>query len=275
LSLLVPQPERTGRDQEIFAALNSVDGWGVPEELKTAVSLAQVEEQGLERFQDTDWRQYFSLKLAGRGLEIGALHRPLQRHDEMTVEYFDRYTTAELRENYPELRGLPLVEADVIGEAETLESVADAEYDFVVAAHVLEHMKNPILALQHWCRVLRPGGLLYLVVPDKRLTFDRLRLRTSIEHLILDYLEPSEERDREHYLDYAVWVNKKSGRAAVQEAERLRESDYSIHFHVFLPSDVVELLAWFSHHVHPIELVEGPSMGTTADEFHLLIRTAQ
>ena len=30
------------------------------------------------------------------------------------------------------------------------------------------------------------------------------------------------------------------------EARRLLETDYSIHFHVFLPSDIIELLEWFA-----------------------------
>ena len=86
-------------------------------------------------------------------------------------------------------------------------TVADASFDFVVAAHVIEHTRNPIATLRTWLRVLKPGGLLYLVVPDKRYTFDRARVRTTLEHVIFDYLEPSRERDLEHFLDYARFVN--------------------------------------------------------------------
>ena len=52
-------------------------------------------------------------------------------------------------------------------------------------------MRNPIGALVNWLRVVRDGGLLYLIVPDKRRTFDQLRVRTTLEHMVLDYQQPS------------------------------------------------------------------------------------
>lgn len=42
---------------------------------------------------------------------------------------------------------------------------ADAEFDFVFASHVLEHVKNDIDAVLEVRRVLRPGGIAILPVP--------------------------------------------------------------------------------------------------------------
>ncbi len=244
----------------------------LPDALKGDVPQASIIDSSLQAFEDRDWREHFSRRLAGHGLEIGPLHRPMVRHSGMSVDYIDRFTVAELREHYPELSELPLVEPDIIGDAETLANVADRSYDFVIAAHVIEHMRNPISSINAWCRVTKKGGLLYLIVPEKRAIFDRRRLRTTLEHLILDYLEPSRERDYGHFLDYAVFVHDKSGRDALAEADRLEAADYSIHFHVFLPSDVVNLLQWMNENVTPLEIIEGPSMSPGADEFHLLVR---
>src|SRR4051812_45746621 len=91
-----------------------------------------------------DWRKHFSDQLQGRGLEIGPLHRPMVRHSGMDVVYIDRCTVRKLRSHYPELAELPLIEPNLLGDAETLRRVPDADYDFLIAAHVIEHMRNPI-----------------------------------------------------------------------------------------------------------------------------------
>lgn len=251
---------------------NSVGRVRVPAALETVVPQAGVVETGLDAYEERDWRKYFSDKLSGKGLEIGPLHRPMVKHDGMQIDYIDRYTVAELRAHYPELNELPLVESDIIGDAQTLATIKDQKYDFLISAHVVEHMKNPIGALEHWFRVLKPGGLLYLIVPDKRTIFDKKRVRTTLEHLMLDYREPSDERDYEHYLDYAIHVHDKRGVDAIEEADRLVKIDYSIHYHVFVPSDIVNLLNWFSRSVVKIRTLEGPCLAPGSDEFHFLLQ---
>ena len=41
--------------------------------------------------------------------------------------------------------------------------------------------------LFEWYRVLKPGGIVYAVVPDKRYTWDRERPDTPMEHMIEDF----------------------------------------------------------------------------------------
>jgi SAM-dependent methyltransferase len=190
----------------------------------------------------------------------------------MQMSYVDRADQATLQREFPKLaHHIPRV--DVLDDAETLATVAPASYDFLVAAHVIEHMRNPIGgALLNWLRVVRDGGLIYLVVPDKRRTFDERRVRTTLEHLVLDFREPSADRDFEHYLDYATYAHHRTGDDAVTEARRLRDTGFSIHFHVFLPQDVVRLVQWMDGQVAPVQVAEGPVMSPAADEFHILLR---
>lgn len=232
---------------------------------------AITDEHNLQAADGRDWRSYFASKLSGRGLEIGPLHRPMVTHSKMQVEYIDRMTVDELREHYPELRDLPLVSPDLIGNAETMQGVADAEYDFLISAHVIEHMKNPLASLEQWCRIVKPGGKIYLIVPDKRRTFDRKRVRTTLEHIILDYRNPSSERDYEHFLDQAVHVNDQSGQGAIDFANEWVRTDYSIHFHTFIPTDMLNLLRWFAQNIRPLKIVEGPCQAPGSDEFHFLL----
>lgn len=41
----------------------------------------------------------------------------------------------------------------------------DQSFDRLIATHVLEHIPNPVAALREWDRVVKPGGLLSIVLP--------------------------------------------------------------------------------------------------------------
>jgi len=240
------------------------------------IPLASVEDRSIVRLEAIDWRKFFSNKLQGLGLEIGPLHRPMLTHAGMDVHYVDRYSVEDLRAHYPELNELSLVEPHILDDAEVLSTVKDGTYDFLIAAHVIEHMKNPLSSLEHWCRVVKPGGLIYMIVPDKRRTFDKQRVRTMVSHMVQDYLKPSPDKDFEHYIDYAIHVHQmRKPDDVLKEAQRLLETDYSIHFHVFMPEDVVDLLLWFGEHIRPLSVIEGPHMSPGSDEFHFLLQVGK
>ena len=240
-------------------------------DLQSTVPQAQVIDTTVTAVAHRDWREHFAGRLQGRGLELGPLHRPIPAHDGMRMTYVDYQDQETLRRAYPKL-AKHIVPVDILDDAQTLATVEPASFDFLIAAHVIEHMRNPIGALVNWLRVVRDGGLVYLIVPDKRRTFDRLRVRTTLEHMVLDYQQPSRERDFEHFLDYAVFVHHAMIDQAIGEATRLRDADYSIHFHVFLPQDVVRIAEWIHGHVAPVHLAEGPALSPALDEFHVLLR---
>jgi SAM-dependent methyltransferase len=55
------------------------------------------------------------------------------------------------------------------GDAQYLDGIEDAGYDFVYSSHTLEHMDDPTVALQNWWRAVKPGGYLILYVPHRDL----------------------------------------------------------------------------------------------------------
>lgn len=238
---------------------------------QTQVPQGQVVDRSVTHYEQRDWRAHFSRRLHGRGVELGPLNQPLPRHAGMAMTYVDYADQAALQAQHPKLAH-HIGPVDLIDDAETLATIADGSFDFLVAAHVIEHMRNPIAALAHWLRVVRDGGLVYLVVPDKRRTFDQLRPRTTLEHMVLDYEQPSAERDFEHYLDYAVFVHHTQTDDAIAEATRMRDTNFSIHFHVFLPQDVVRLVQWIDRRVTRVSVVEGPAISPGTDEFHVLLQ---
>lgn len=221
-------------------------------------------------------REQMTKRLMGTGLDLGALHRPMIKHDGMRVIYVDRLPVSELKKHYPELSEFPLVEADIIDDAQTLSTIEDGKYDFVIASHVIEHMSCTIGALQNWLRVLRSGGQLYLVVPDKRYIFDRHRLLTTLQHLVTDHDAYPEERraiDFVHYLEYSELVDGQQDAAILAHALKLTQDGYSIHFHTFTPESFHELLIYFMRNVEDIVIETGPRVDSEdKHEFHFLVR---
>ena len=198
-----------------------------------------------------DARAEFAYRfLAGEGLEIGALNRRLPLPAWATAKNVDRLATTELRETYRELAGTELTEVDVVDDGERLETIAAGSQDFIVANHFLEHTDDPIGTIETHLSKLKPGGILFYAVPDKRFTFDHRREVTTVEHIVHDHEEGPEWSRREHYDEYAAAVLGGQGeREAPDFAERaekfareLEATQTSIHAHTFSATSFLALL---------------------------------
>ena len=108
------------------------------------------------------------------------------------MQYVDHASAAELRQKYATDEGMrgrlgEIVDVDyVLGKATTIaEAVAgDTQFDYVIAAHVIEHIPDPVGWMDDLTRVLRPGGILSLIIPDKRYCFDINRSLTEVSDLV-------------------------------------------------------------------------------------------
>jgi predicted SAM-dependent methyltransferase len=73
---------------------------------------------------------------------------------------------------------------DIPGNAENMSAIATSSADFVLHSHVWEHLLNPLQALKEWVRVVKNGGLLFIMVPHRNaLESDRTRDLTTIQYL--------------------------------------------------------------------------------------------
>jgi predicted SAM-dependent methyltransferase len=65
-----------------------------------------------------------------------------------------------------DLREVP--ETDILGDVRDLSMFTDGTVDEIYSSNVLEHFPHvdTINVLKEWCRVLKPGGKLWLSVPD-------------------------------------------------------------------------------------------------------------
>lgn len=96
----------------------------------------------------------------GRGIDVGCGARKTHP-DAIGVDLLAGGTTGE----HGVVAGAVSV-ADVCASGDDLHMFRDGELDYVVQRHNLEHYQDFILALQEWKRVVRPGGVLGMVVPD-------------------------------------------------------------------------------------------------------------
>lgn len=53
--------------------------------------------------------------------------------------------------------------------AENVDAVFNpGSFNFIVASHILEHLKDPVMAFRKWLNLLRYNGLILLISPDAR-----------------------------------------------------------------------------------------------------------
>jgi SAM-dependent methyltransferase len=139
-----------------------------------------------------------AIRRDGAGLEIGPSHRPLApKRAGFDVHVLDHASAEELRAKYAG-HGVDLSaieEVDFVWRGEPLTAVVGSEacYDWIIASHVIEHVPDFAGFLVECEKLLKPSGVLALVVPDKRYCFDAYQSLTSTGE-ILDAHDRRESR---------------------------------------------------------------------------------
>jgi SAM-dependent methyltransferase len=243
----------------------------------------------------TSKRERLAAWLCGEGIEIGALHQPLSVPEGARVRYVDRLEEAELRKHYPELGGQAFAPVTILGDAENLSAIPDESVDFVVANHLLEHLEDPVRGLKEFQRVLKRDGVLYMALPDSRVTFDRARKLTAVEHLLEDHRRGPARSRREHFLDWVINVEnvlraeKLNGRACQEGPSQaggvsqgdedrvalLMSMNYSIHFHVWQPETFLEFFMAAKREFSldfEIAVMESPESSTDIEFIMILLK---
>jgi hypothetical protein len=147
-----------------------------------------------------------------------------------------------------------------IREATRLVSISNQMYDFILSAHSLEHIANPVLALKEWTRVLKPNGTLIVILPDYRRTFDHLRKPTAVAHMIEDYEQDIDETDLTHLPEILELHDLNRDRAAGTR-EQFRErslrnfENRCLHHHVFDERNSRELFESVGLSVRVVDLL--------------------
>lgn len=124
-----------------------------------------------------------------RGLEIGALDKPMIPPSTPGVFYVDHLNTKGLHKKYKDDASVnkeTIVEVSGVWGKKPLKKICAgaAPFDFIVASHVIEHVPDLITWLEELGSVLKDDGQIRLVIPDKRFTFDFLRAETQIADVL-------------------------------------------------------------------------------------------
>ncbi len=170
-------------------------------------------------------------KVGGRGVEIGgSAHNDFLIPNTINVDYDDSLDTIYKKEEIRLCgRAMPV---DVVAFGDDL-PFEDSSFDFLINSHVFEHQPNPLKCLLEWCRVVRPGGIIFSVVPHRNaLEADAVLPLTTIAHQIHDFVKG--ETTETHPVEDG------SGKFG--------------HYHRYSLESYMELVSFFSEIFSPINL---------------------
>jgi SAM-dependent methyltransferase len=113
---------------------------------------------------------------------------------------------------------------DIAADAHAI-PVADSSQDFVLHSHVWSYLANPLGALAEWTRVVRDGGVIFVIVPKRDVVpYDAARPVTPLSVHVRHYELRSTHQSR-----------------AAEEGFHGRG-----HYSVFSPSSLREMVDWFN-----------------------------
>jgi predicted SAM-dependent methyltransferase len=188
--------------------------------------------------------------VAGAGIELGPGHLPFPLpYPGAKARYVDRWKPDESQGLFPELgesAGFPMPDIVADLNVDRLSMLADESEDFVIASHVLEHLVDPLAQLAEIHRVLRPGGVALILLPDRRLTFDRARQPTTLDDLVADHASGAVVPDDAHLEEFLIysegWNNARD--AAKREVTFEFHRQRSFHVHCWTQEEFVPVLRY-------------------------------
>lgn len=202
---------------------------------------------------------YFPLeRLNGMGLEIGGPSVPFEliyniskqcdgvNYDVSTVWGDNSKKVYEWESN--------AIGKQIIAEATDLSIIPNEYYDFVLSSNNLEHIANPIKALYEFKRILKCNGIIILLLPDKRNSFDHNREDTCFNHLLSDYKTDVDEHDMTHLNEilekHDLSLDKEAGTFEQFIASSLDNyKNRCLHHHVFSTELLTDIADYFELNV--------------------------
>jgi SAM-dependent methyltransferase len=189
-------------------------------------------------------RAFAAAFVRGSGIEVGAGSRPFPIPDDARCYYGDVRDADQLASYF----GTDQVQLTGEIDAQTMSGVPLASQDFVISAHVIEHLWNPIGAIEATIRRLKPGGHFLLVVPEMSATWDRKRPPTTLEHVLADWQDGGAGTRLQAYIEHTRFVHPLLSGESVPEhlieadAARVMAAGMDLHVHAWRLQDFREML---------------------------------
>lgn len=214
-----------------------------------SIFINKTRELGRDRSGEFGSRAYDLCK--GVGLEIGAVNCPFDVDAE--VFYLDQVSEVVLKERFKDDPNIDeLIPLTFIAPTMPYVFLADNSFDFAIASHVLEHVPNVGLAIEELMRIVRPGGIVYVVVPHKEFCFDRDRWTTPFQHLAIEYLAAVQKISYYHYLEVEFQnteihsLDKRSAGPIVERSQTYFDKQLDFHVHTFTEISFFQFCSWLA-----------------------------
>lgn len=161
------------------------------------------------------------LDRAGAGIEVGPFENPVApKKKGFNVEIIDHASKAELIAKYhgQQVKADQIEEVDYVWSGQSYADLTGKKkhYDWIIASHVIEHTPDLIAFINSCDEVLKDGGVLSLVIPDKRYCFDHFRPITAISQIIDSHIEKRKTHSPGAAADYFLNVVSLNGQRAWQ-----------------------------------------------------------
>lgn len=160
-----------------------------------------------------------SVDTAGLGLEIGPSYNPIApKANGYNVRILDHADQQTLRRKYADL-GLDQAQLDRIEEVDYVwqgepfpELVGpDTRFDYIVAAHVLEHTPDLIGFVNQLAQIVDERGVISLIVPDKRFCFDFMRPLSTVGAVVEAHLDGQRRHGPASFVDTHLYTVRRHG----------------------------------------------------------------
>jgi len=185
-------------------------------------------------------RRLLYTKCKGNGVEIGPGPKP-QIHPGIRtkVKYIEQSTPDQWRKLYGQNTKVP-VDPELwkhyeVGNANNI-SVLRESLDFIFSSHVIEHLANPLGHLAYWSTLLKTGGIIAAVIPDRDGCKDYIFRPSTIEELDEEFRIGSMEPTLAHYQRWGEC------RAPKTDSAEILKSGRSIHVHFYTPRSMNQIL---------------------------------
>ncbi|NLH38785.1 MAG: class I SAM-dependent methyltransferase [Elusimicrobia bacterium] len=142
-----------------------------------------------------------------------------------------------------------------ISDATKLSGLPENYYDFILSCNNIEHIANPLKAIERWLALLKSDGIILIVAPKKEANFDHNRKVVEFSHLISDYNNNILEDDLTHLEEILLLHDLKLDPLAGNfEQFKQRSLDNfrnrCLHHHVFDMTVLSEICNYFNLNIY-------------------------
>jgi hypothetical protein len=124
-------------------------------------------------------------------------------------------------------------------------------------------------------RVLRPGGIAIVILPDRTMTFDRRRPATSLDHVVDEFRDDIRSVDDAHIREFLELTAQPNEPADLSDQSIARCRSRSIHAHCWQEPEFSAVIEWsIAELQHDWLLVHAywPSQSVAGDEFGFVLQ---